>query len=335
MLFKLGYSISRLDIHSKKALKLSVEDPENITIEIRAPNKEERAQGHKTFNAICDVFGNFEPTKKALPVFMAIIEGKRPPEKKKAKTAEDMLIREGPSYGIEYYPNPFISFVEKVNKKLSKFTKITISYLRWRYAQEGPPAPIGSRGLSWSNNEGKNWYPLPGSYSAINVTSPSSILRLDEISVDELNESFKLRLEEPVYHELLREAKELKFKSSRSAILISISAAEVAVKEVLYNIVPNSQWLIENIQSPPVFRIIKDYFPQIIPEEKYIKIKENCESLTIALKKAVFIRNRIAHRGESPPEDEKVEGIIQSVEQLLWICDYCSGYEWSADYIDL
>jgi hypothetical protein len=334
MLFKLGYTILRLDIHSKKELKLSVKDPGNITIEIRPPNNDERSKGHKSFNAMCDTIGEFEPTKKALPVFKALLEGKRPPVGEKAETAEDMLVREGPSYGIEYYPNPFVSFVDKVNKKLSNSARTAISFIRWRYAQEGPPAPISSRGLSWSNNDGKTWYPLPGWYSIQDVTAPSSVLKLEEISMHELSESISLGLEEPVYHELLREAKELKFKSSRSSILISISAAEVAVKGVIYKLVPNSQWLIENVQSPPIIRIIKDYFPQIVPEEKYSKIKKVCESLTSTLEKAIFIRNRVAHRGESPPEDEKVESIIQTVEQLLWVCDYCSGYEWSVDYIN-
>ena len=187
----------------------------------------------------------------------------------------------------------------------------------------------------WSNDNGDNWLPLPANYSA-KITSPSSsILKTEKISINELKKAVALGLEEPVYHELLREAKELKFKSSRSSILVAISAAEVAVKEVLYKLVPKGQWLIENITFPPIFKVVKEYFPKIVPEEKYIRIKETCESLIPELHKAISLRNLIAHQGQSPPDDEKVEDIIQLVEQLLWICDYCSGYEWSADYIDL
>ena len=287
MQFKLGYTISRLDIHSKESLVFPFED-DDIKVVIRAPNEREREKGHKTFNAICDAIGKFEPTKKALPVFTALLDGKRPLESQKAKSAEDMIAHKGPCYGIEYYPNPFISFTEKIDKKLSDCARKSISYLRWRYAQEGPPAPISTRGLSWSNDDGKNWHPLPGSYSIRSVTPPSSVLKLENISIDELKESIRLGIEEPVYHELLREAKELKHKSARSSILVSISAAEIAVKEVLYKLVPNSQWLIENIQSPPIVRMIKEYFPQIVPEEKYYKIKEICESLLNALEKAIF-----------------------------------------------
>jgi hypothetical protein len=40
---------------------------------------------------------------------------------------------------------------------------------------------------------------------------------------------------EPVYHELMREAKERQHRSPRSSVLIAVSAAEVAVKSVLVN----------------------------------------------------------------------------------------------------
>jgi hypothetical protein len=336
MKFKLGYTISRLDIRSSEPIILPVGGSNNLIIEIRTPNEEEKVNGHKSYNAFCDVIGVFEPSPKALPVFNALLEGKRPPEGKKAKTAEDMVVHNGSCWGLDYYPNPFITFTEKIYGNLSTIAKTSISYLRWRYAQEGPPAPISTRGLSFSVNESMNdWHSIPGSYSVNNVTPSRSILKASDIFLTELKNSIIQGIKEPVYHELLREAKELKFNSSRSCTLISISAAEIAVKKVINNLVPKSQWFIDNIQSPPTVKLIKEYFQKIIPTDKYKKIKNKCEQLAGELETAILIRNQIAHHGINAPEDEKLERIIKTVEQLLWVCDYCSGNDWALTYIEL
>lgn len=121
MLFKLCYTVNRLDIHSHEPLEFNLNGPESIHCVIRAPCEEERAKGAKSFNAVLDVFGKFEPTKKSLPVFTALMEGKRPPEGQKASSAEAMIIREGPSYGRDTFPDPFAS--------LSMVWGI--GYLRW------------------------------------------------------------------------------------------------------------------------------------------------------------------------------------------------------------
>ncbi len=270
--------------------------------------------------------------KKSLPVLTALIEGRRPPKGQKATSAEEMIIREGPSYGLEYYPNPFVSFVDKVRDKLSKAGYAFVGVLRWRYAQEGPPSPIGSLGLLCSNDAGATWHPIPGRYSIVNVTPPHTVFVIQETDVNEIRDLIDTG--EPVYHELMREAKELQHSSPRSSVLIAVSAAEVAVKSVIVNKVPKIEWFVDNIQSPPVVKIIIQYLPALFSDEQQFYEAKKDDRLIKTIEYAVNIRNQMVHKGILPPNPEEVSKIINAVQELLWICDYYSGYRWAELHIN-
>jgi hypothetical protein len=94
MLFKLCYTVNRLDIHSCEHLEFNLGGPAAIRLVLRAPTDEERSKGHQSFNAVSDVLCEIEPTKNSRPVFTALIEGRRPHEGQKAKSAEELIIRE-------------------------------------------------------------------------------------------------------------------------------------------------------------------------------------------------------------------------------------------------
>ena len=333
MLFKLSYTVQHLDILSEEILNFRLEGAENIHLSVRAPNKEERSKDHKSFNAFLDILGEFEPTKKSHMVFIALADGKRPPEGEKAMSAEDMIHRDGPSYGLDYYPNPFVSFVDEIHSKLNSVGDALVSILRWRYAQEGPRSPIGGGSLVFSNDNGNSWYPLPARYSIRNVTPPHSFLDPHKTDYEEIIELLESNLREPVGHELLREAIELKNQSPRSAVLVAVSALEVATKAVIIDKVSDAEWLVEKMQSPPVVDILFDYFPRLFPDvTKFYELKKD-QGIIKTIADAVRIRNEIAHKGFAPPTHEKVAEIILAVKAILWVCDYYSGYRWAEQNI--
>ena len=334
MLFKLSYTVAYLDIHSRELMKFELGAPDDIRLFVRAPTDDERSKGQKSFNAFLDILGEFEPTKKSLLVFNALLEGRRPPEGEKARSAEDMINREGPSYGLEHYPDPFVSFVNTVEEKLSSPGHALVSVLRWRYAQEGPPSPIGSRGLFCSNDNGDSWHRLPGRYSILSITPPHSVLDPRVIDTDEILGFLESSSQEPVGHELLREAKELQHSSPRSAVFIAVSAVEVAVKSVIVGKVSDAAWLVEAMQSPPVVDILTHYFPRLFQSEKQFYEPTKERGLIKVIYDAVHIRNQMAHKGAAPPRRERVVEIIAAVQKLLWICDYYSGHRWAELHIN-
>jgi hypothetical protein len=333
MLFKLCYTVNRLEIHSLGFLEFNLNVPEAIRLVLRPPTDEERARGHKRFNAFLDILGEFEPSKRSLPVFNALVEGRRPPQRQKATSAEEMTIRVGPSYSLEHYPNPFVSFVEKVVDKLSSAGCTLVGILRWRYAQEGPPSPISSLGLFCSNDDGVSWHPIPGRYSTESVTPSHSIFFGQEVDINEILDLISSDLHEPVYHELLREAKVLQHSSPRSSVIIAVSALEVAVKFVVVKKIPETEWLFDK-QSPPVVDILVKYIPTLFPGEQKFYEADKEDRLIKTINDAVTIRNQIVHKGIPPPSREKVTEIIDAVQELLWICDYYCGYGWAKLHIN-
>jgi len=75
MLFKLSYTIRRLDLRGDQSLDISLPNSDEIRLIYRPPSNEEREIGHKSYNAFLDVIGDFKPTKNSLPIFAAMLEG--------------------------------------------------------------------------------------------------------------------------------------------------------------------------------------------------------------------------------------------------------------------
>ena len=333
MRFKLAYTVRYLDIHSHESLVVTWPNEESIRLEFRSPTKEERTAGRQSFDAFLNVYGEFNPNKKSFPVFEAIAEGRRPPEGVKAHTADELVYREGPTEWLGNYPNAFIEFADNVCKQLRVTSQAVVSVLRWRYAQEGPQASILYRGFYFSNDTGASWHRIPGRYTIKDISPRSSVLDLRRIDAAELSKLAFHARREPLAHELLREAKSLEHSSPRSALLISVSAAEVAVKSLIVSKVPQARWLVDSVQSPPLVKILEEYVPMLFSDEKQLYVANKAKGLIKTLFDAVQIRNSIVHKGSSAPPDEKVSEIIRAVENLLWVCDYYHGHRWAEEYI--
>ncbi|NDY73443.1 hypothetical protein DO021_17550 [Desulfobacter hydrogenophilus] len=331
--FKNCLTVIRLDIHSNKPIILNYGGTNDISVEIRTPNKEEREIGHKTFNAMCDTFGSFPPTPRSLPVFEAIAAGKLPPENGQAKTVEDMTRTSGHHVSLDHYPNPFSGFIDKTANELSKYPKKAIKILRWRHAQQGPPSPISPRGTYFSFDK-KNWFKVPDRTHVQVVTPPSSILRTEQVNENELFNLTKEEADEPLAHELYREAKELKFNNPRSCLILAISSLEIGVKECIHRLIPDSEWLVKNLPTPPIIRILKDYFPLLPCKNTFLgKVHPPPKKLLDTIKKGISIRNELTHKGTGTPKTETLDEVLDAVYEILWLCDFYCGFEWAKNHI--
>ena len=328
MLFKLGYTIVRLDVRGSVEIQF-----DGKTVQLRAPTQEELEIGHKTNNALLEIIVDLQPSPKSLPVFEAFLEGRRPPERGEAESADDLIHRDGPEYGLHCYPPPFVTFVEKVGSDLGILGRQIASLVRWRYHQEGPPSPVSTRGLSCSADSGNTWQKLPANYGITNVTPPHSVLSSESVNPSEMLALLSRGLQEPLAHELLREAKELKHESLRSSLLISVSAAEVGIKELLSNKVPDADWLINSIQSPPIINILTEYLPVLFENIEAYYQPDRKVGLVKSLNDAVTIRNQLVHRGAIPPTLGKLDEILAAVENLLWTFDCLAGFDWAEYYV--
>ena len=115
--------------------------------------------------------------------------------------------------------------------------------------------------------------------------------------------------------------------SSRAAFIMAVTSLEVAVKQFISIKKPDCVWLIENIPSPPIEKIIGDYFPLIDPT---YQLNDNTIK---SIKNIVQARNAVIHRGVFTLDSQGLMNHIQTIGDLLHTIDTFLGYNWSGKYI--
>ncbi|ABI81912.1 hypothetical protein Pcar_3293 [Syntrophotalea carbinolica DSM 2380] len=108
----------------------------------------------------------------------------------------------------------------------------------------------------------------------------------------------------------------------------------MAVKTTIGTLVPNSNWLVENVPSPPVSRLLIEYLPTL-PVGNTVggKVLPPPKTTMEVIKKAVTIRNRIAHIGAKAPSDDTLDEILDAIQDTLWLLDYYCGHAWAYEHI--
>lgn len=140
--------------------------------------------------------------------------------------------------------------------------------------------------------------------------------------------------EEPLAHELLREAKGLFGVNDRSALLICYSALEVGIKQHIGACAPIAQWLVKHSPSPPIQKILKEYLPEIHKHNPNFMKWSSIESrLNKKISAFTEDRNRLAHRGEELKGSLK--DYIQLTEDLLYALDVFEGNDWAKNQVNL
>jgi hypothetical protein len=228
-----------------------------------------------------------------------------------------------------------IEQVDRIFEQLRTLSRSTVRIFNWRYGLYGPIDPFG-RADAWLSEDGSRWI----SYSLLR----SIHLRIDytykmvdskEVQADDVVRFVEAGIEEPLGRQLLREAWSQVDTNPRSALVIGVAAAEIGLKGVIAALVPGTEWLMKEMPSPPVVKILKRFFPtlrvkakrsdggSIMPPSKIIK----------QMNKAVELRNDIIHAGDPAPNHEEVQLMMMAITDFLWMCDIYLGEHWASRHI--
>lgn len=327
MRFRLNCIIKSFPIPTNQKLAYTLNEKNALTVYLRSPKSTEK--GYHVQDAVCFVTADLKIKDQAMQFLEEILKNEVSvpiATPKSYHKLEDGTKVEIPA--LKYYPPPFQDYLKSVRKKLIEPVKSLISILRWRFDLEGPPEPIRVRGLDWTKNE-KVWHPTPMMMS-IDISIKHQFQYpelLDQFILDQVNDL----KQEPVYHELFREAWLLRHDNSRSSLVIGIAAAEVGIKNLISRVEPKAEWLIENSQSPPIISIIQEYLPIIIPSLQKKSSDLLLKKLTKSIEKGVFARNEIVHKGKSAPSSDSLEDILINIKKLLYVIDYLCGNNWAKE----
>lgn len=224
-----------------------------------------------------------------------------------------------------------------INKQLARdidsdlygFTNRVLRIIRWRRGEVGDPDPIRLvRGPFWSFDSA-NWRAVTTTLHAEFGPMIASYKWID-IVAESIKQAVRDNLSEPLAHELLLEARALHPSNLRSSIVLTVTAAEVGFKQFAIDLVPGSKWLVENIPSPPLLKMLRDFLPTLPIRRKLVEQRQLMpESLLAELEKAVKLRNEVIHGGRGDLKGSSVGSAIKAVRDLLYLLNGYSGDDWA------
>jgi hypothetical protein len=107
------------------------------------------------------------------------------------------------------------------------------------------------------------------------------------------------------------------------------------VKIHISNIAPITTWLLMELPSPPIFKIIRTYIPQLHKEHGLELPKwGQLAPLFKIVQNFVEYRNKLTHTGPMP--EGSIEGLnefLRVVSDLLYIFDVLEGHEWAKENV--
>jgi hypothetical protein len=205
---------------------------------------------------------------------------------------------------------------------------------RWRHGILGPVDPF-AKITGFYSEDSERWVSFAvHRLASIRIEMDAATLALKGTDSEDVSRVMERNEEEPLGHQLFRGAWTQRVSNPRSALAIGVAALEVGVKELIGKLVPEAYWLVEQLQAPPVRRILRDFVPTLPLRARLSgKALDLPKELLTQVHKAVEARNRLVHRGELPPTREELTKMLKAIRDVLWICDLYGGEGWAARLI--
>jgi hypothetical protein len=235
--------------------------------------------------------------------------------------------------GMSEKMNAIYEIIDPIFSSLRTHLKTSIAILKWRYGITGSPINSISNWSEAVSSDGSAWRGI-SPVRGLKISFSGVVKKIDASAVQEVIRLHNEGEEPPLSLQLLIEARNQRMTHPRSALVIGVTAAEIALKQLIGELAPDARWLAENVPSPPIARIARDYIPSLrVKAQLKGKALRPPKKLLKRLTDAVELRNKVVHAGEAPPDPEKLQEILAAVEDLVWICCLYTGHTWAWDHV--
>lgn len=183
--------------------------------------------------------------------------------------------------------------------------------------------------FDWSL-DGEQWHSVPGLIH-LEMRPGFAFDKLTKQGIASTVELWSSGADEPIAHELFQEAWSQINQNPRSSLVVGIAAAETGLKHLVSKSTPVAGWLVENLPSPPLVRMLREYLP-LLPST----IKINGRSLALpdwllaTLEKGVSLRNKVVHGQDVSLKYDTLQEILWAVNDILYFYDLVLGHRWAA-----
>lgn len=227
-------------------------------------------------------------------------------------------------------PPAIAPLVAEVGEALHSGINKVISIMRWNLGLSSLHNFVRwGESLQWSF-DGDEWKTVPGQIS-LNASVDFPIPREDYLGwVTPLQELIASNAIAPLGHELFSEAWAQRLVNRRSSLIIGMASLETAFKECASNLMPDAKWLIKNLQSPPLVKMLREYLPTF-PAKLLVKGKvlSPPEEVVGILIKGIKIRNDMVHGLDTSIRQDTLEEVLRAIRDVLYLLDYYSGFDWA------
>lgn len=326
MFFRSQLTVTNLALGEGEFIRFDYDVPHQVTVFFRRPNSMEQAKGHKSGNAFCIALSTATPSAKAIMQFHDYMNALKDYHSKR----EDEW--ELPPEEISAFPKDSSTqeFTKAIYRELFDFGMRTAKTLLWRCNLYESDFRIAVGLNSWSFDT-EEWYSLSPDLRVISFggyTYPRGSREIKEQVHDTVLGGFS----EPLGHEIYRRAWQQRSQDWDATIVTAMMAAEVGFKQIVSNLVPEAKWLVDNVSTPPLARMLEEFLPTLPAKNKINgKVVSPPKLILKEIKDGVSIRNTIVHSGKGKKDYDKAERILAAVKDLLWLFDYYSGHTWALE----
>lgn len=230
-------------------------------------------------------------------------------------------------------PNNLKNFVNDLEVRLGDAATRAVRLLVWFCGSAAGHNPIGaSKRLAFSTN-GIEWRGLPRTVSLHLTVGFDELIVTDAVAASVV-ELWQEGTDEPLAHELFREAAAQEEDNPRSCLVLGVAAAEVGFKQLVGNLVPDAKWLADNVPSPPLVKMLKHYLPVLPTKARVNGTTPKVPSQLIkALDEAVRLRNEVAHTESNEIPRDALHQMLKVIYDCVYLFDFCNGHRWAWDRI--
>ncbi|ENV38676.1 hypothetical protein F959_00368 [Acinetobacter venetianus RAG-1 = CIP 110063] len=243
--------------------------------------------------------------------------------------------------GFSVYRNHLPKKIENLYMDIEELLRNTIhrfvSGIVWFQGIENQISFLDQISFYWkTRKEAKEFHLMPLSSHQFDLGMKKGLYWNSEYALKYkafFNSSFHV----PLGHELLREAKNTLETSPKSALMLLTSGLEVAVKQHIGKIAPQTDWILHNLPSPPIHKILKDYIVILHNSQLEVEQWKSLADLFKKVQKLIEVRNEIAHKGKLKDGEKltktDIEQYFPIVTNVLYILDVLAGEEWAKNHI--
>jgi hypothetical protein len=236
------------------------------------------------------------------------------------------------------YPAQYHNELERISSELDEIATLSWELITWRLNIVGAlrPSPrtfslFWRHGL-WTDSFEvfDGWKQVPSGVITLEM-APSVELEIPDATLRDLSQRFLQIHHAPLAHSLMREAERLLPNEVRSAVVVAVAAIETAVKQFIAELAPDTTWLLDEISSPPVVKLLAHLVPETSKRRR--QLQRPPKKLMTIVESMVRLRNEIVHGHRTNVARRDIEKLFPQIRDILFMLDYARGETWALSHV--